>query len=326
MERAIRHGIWFITVVVIMLLTFARAVPARAAAPAADDGARVMGESMVAPRTLDLTVGSPAIDGVQKVRLLLPRGWSKSAHRTWPVLWLLHGGADDYTAWTKNTDVADLARDSGVIVVMPNGGRCGDYTDWWNYGNGGSPQWETFHMTDLRQILERGYRAGKARAIAGNSMGGLGAIEYAARFPGMFRAAAVFSGYLDTLHGHVAGDSSPGIGPAMVCPFTDWRRVWGDPDAQAAIWHAHNPFDLVARLRGVELYVAAGNGTAGPLGGVPFTDPVERLAGEEAHDFVGLLDAERIAVTSHFYVGQHSWPYWQRELHAVFPLLMDRLG
>jgi S-formylglutathione hydrolase FrmB len=326
MGRTVRYGMWSIAVVMMMLLAFARAVPARAAGTAADDGATVTGESGVAPRTLDLTIDSPAMGGGQKVRLLLPPDWSRTVNRTWPVLWLLHGGADDYTAWTKNTDIADLARNSGVIVVMPNGGRCGNYTDWWNYGNGGSPQWEKFHMTELRQILERGYRAGTARAIAGNSMGGLGAIEYAARFPGMFRAAAVFSGYLDTLHGHVPGDSSPGMGPALVCPFTDWRRVWGDPDAQAAIWHAHNPFDLVGRLRGVGLQVASGDGLAGPLGGVPFTDPVEQLAGEEAHEFVARLDALGIPVTSHFYHGQHSWPYWQRELHAVFPALLASLG
>ncbi|MGI8332248.1 alpha/beta hydrolase [Actinomadura scrupuli] len=326
MERTVRHAMWFIAVVAIMLAAFARAIPARAAAAVADDGSRVIGESMAAPRTLDLTIDSAAMDGAQKVRLLLPRGWSKTASRTWPVLWLLHGGSDDHTSWTKNTDVADLVQDAGVIVVMPNGGRCGNYTDWWNYGNGGPPQWEKFHMTEVRQILERGYRAGTARAVAGNSMGGLGAIEYAARFPGMFRAAAVFSGYLDTLHGHVAGDSSPGLGPAWLCPFTDWRRVWGDPDDQAAIWHAHNPFDLVSRLRGIGLYVASGNGRAGPLGGVPFIDPVERLAGEEARDFVGLLGAEGIPVTSHLYDGQHSWPYWQRELHAVLPALLDRLG
>jgi len=35
-------------------------------------------------------------------------------------------------------------------------------------------------------------------AVAGASMGGLGALAYAARRPGLFRAAASFSGIVDT--------------------------------------------------------------------------------------------------------------------------------
>lgn len=289
-------------------------------------GAEVVAETSVAPRTVDLTIDSPAMGRREKVRLLLPRGWSKDAARTWPALWLLHGGVDDYTAWTRDTDVAELTARSGVIVVMPNGGRCGNYSDWWNYGNGGSPRWETFHMSELRRILENEYNAGNARVIAGNSMGGLGAMLYAARFPGTFRAAAAFSGYLHTLHGHRRGDSSTGWGPALACPGTDWRRVWGHPDDQAAIWRAHNPTDLAERLRGVRLWVASGNGRRGPLGGLPFTDPVEAAAREHARAFTGRLRELGVPVTTRFYDGQHDWPYWRRELHEAYPMLMDALG
>ncbi|WP_346047682.1 alpha/beta hydrolase family protein [Actinomadura chokoriensis] len=296
-----------------------------AATTVAGTGARVVAETSVASRTVDLTIDSPAMGGDQKVRLLLPRGWSKDARRTWPALWLLHGGVDDYTAWTRDTDVADLTARSGVIVVMPNGGRCGNYSDWWNYGNGGSPRWETFHMTELRRILESGYRAGDDRVVAGNSMGGLGAMLYAARFPGMFKAAASFSGYVDTLYGHEPGDDSTGWGPSFACPGTDWRRVWGDPDDQAAIWRAHNPTDIAGRLRGVRLWVASGNGRAGSLGGLPFTDPVEAAADDNAHAFVDRLRDLGIPVTARFFDGQHDWPYWQRDLHQAYPMLMDAL-
>jgi S-formylglutathione hydrolase FrmB len=292
----------------------------------AGTGARVVAETSVAARTVDLTIDSPAMGGDQKVRLLLPRGWSKDAHRTWPTLWLLHGGVDDYTAWTRDTDVAELTARSGVIVVMPNGGRCGNYSDWWNYGNGGSPAWETFHMTELRRILERDYHAGTDRVIAGNSMGGLGAMLYAAHFPGMFKAAASFSGYVDTLYGHKPGDDSIGWGPSFACFGTDWRRVWGDPDDQAAIWHAHNPTDIAGRLRGVRLWVASGNGRAGTLGGLPFTDPVEAAADDNAHAFGNRLHDLGIPVTTRFFDGQHDWPYWQRDLHQAYPMLMDALG
>ncbi|MFB4320286.1 alpha/beta hydrolase [Actinomadura sp. 21ATH] len=307
------------------LLLASAAFTGAAAVPAAAAGPRVVTEAPAGPRALDLTVQSPAMGRQEKVRLLLPAGWSRDAARTWPVLWLLHGGADDHTAWTRETDVERLTAGSGVLVVMPNGGRCGNYSDWWNHGAGGPPAWETFHMSEVRRILERDYRAGTRRAIAGNSMGGLGAMLYTARFPGSFRAAAAFSGYLHTLHGHRPGDDSAGWGTSLVCPGTDWRRVWGDPDDQAAIWHAHNPYDVADRLRGVRLRVASGSGRAGPLGGLPFTDPVEAAADGHARAFTGRLRELGVPVTARFYDGQHSWPYWQRELHLAFPDLLAAL-
>ncbi|MGK5559170.1 alpha/beta hydrolase, partial [Actinomadura kijaniata] len=184
----------------------------------------------------------------------------------------------------------------------------------------------TFHLTELRRILEHSYRAGTARVVAGNSMGGLGAMLYSARHPGAFRAAAAFSGYLHTRYGHTPGDDSIGWGPSLSCPGTDWRRVWGDPDDQAAIWHAHNPYDLAGRLAGTRLFVASGDGRAGSLGGLPFTDPVEAAANDHARAFAGRLRALGIPVTTAFRDGQHSWPYWQRDLHDAYPMLMDALG
>ncbi|MFD0688216.1 alpha/beta hydrolase [Actinomadura fibrosa] len=339
MSRRTAPAAWLGALVLLASITLTgRAAPAAAApgapaspasAQAAADaaaGPRVVAETTVASRTLDLTVQSPALGGRDKVRLLLPAGWSRTANRTWPVLWLLHGGVDDYTAWTRDTDVAALTAGTPVIVVMPNGGGCGNYSDWWNYGNGGPPRWETFHMTEIRRILERDYRAGTERAIAGNSMGGLGAMLYAARFPGMFRAAAAYSGYLSTLLNHKPGDDSTGWGPSFSCPGTDWRRVWGDPDDQAAVWHAHNPYDLAGRLAGVQLWVACGNGKAGSLGGMPITDPVESAADGNARSFAGRLDELGIPVTTRYFDGQHSWPYWQRDLHESFPMLMRAIG
>ena len=297
------------------------------ASAATAPSATVVEERPAGPRALDLTIDSPALGRREKVRLLLPRGWSRGSSRTWPTLWLLHGGADDYTAWTRDTDVERLTRDSGVLVVMPNGGRCGNYSDWWNHGKGGPPAWERFHMVEVRGILERHYGAGRRRVIAGNSMGGLGTMLYAARFPGMFRAAAAFSGYLHTLYGYWPGNDSVGWGTTVVCPGTDWRRVWGDPDEQTGIWHAHNPYDLAGRLAGVRLWVACGTGRPGPLDGLlTLPDLIEAAAYRHARAFTGRLRELGIPVTTHFYDGRHDWPYWQRELHRAYPMLLRALG
>jgi hypothetical protein len=72
-----------------------------AAGVSADTGAYVQSESWVNSRTLDLTISSPSTEWpTAKVRLLLPTGWSKTASRTWPSLFLLHGGFDNYKSCT----------------------------------------------------------------------------------------------------------------------------------------------------------------------------------------------------------------------------------
>ena len=75
------------------------------------------------------------------------------------------------------------------IMVMPDGGQFGMYMDWWNGGVRGAPAWATYHLQVLRQEIERRYPIRRGRrwhAIAGISMGGQGALRYAAMLPGYF--------------------------------------------------------------------------------------------------------------------------------------------
>lgn len=268
----------------------------------------VVGEKRLDARRMELKLRSRALGGTTRVRLLLPTGWESRAE--WPVLWLLHGGLDSYTSWTAKTDVEALTRDSGIMVVMPDGGRCGSYSDWWNGGDGGAPRWETYHLKELLPLLETRYRAGERRAVAGYSMGGQGAMLYAAK--GYFSAAASFSGAVHILH--------PGVPQAVMagttfgCFGTDWKRIWGDPGEQRAIWRAHNPYDQAEKLRGVRLYVAAGAG-----------DLVEDLANQAARAFAGRLEDLGITVRTHFYRGGHNHTFWQRELHRAYPMLLAAL-
>jgi len=287
------------------------------------DRARVVEEQTIGPRTVDLTIQSPAMGDKTKVRLLLPKHWAAS-HRKWPVLYLLHGCCDDYTSWTRETDVAALTEDLDVLVVMPEAGRAGWFSDWWNQGKGGPPRWETFHLVELREILEHGYRAGPRRAIAGLSMGGLGALTYAARHPGMFRAAATFSGVVDTQF-----DGGPEFVQSTISNAgEDPLALWGAPVAQRAIWQAHNPMDLAHRLLGIPLYVACGNGEPGPLDPPGRgTDSGEHLFNQMNTELVQRLRELGADATINLYgPGTHSWPYWQRELHSSFPILMRAIG
>jgi diacylglycerol O-acyltransferase / trehalose O-mycolyltransferase len=277
----------------------------------ADDGARIVRVDALDERTRDLTIESPSV-GYAKVRLLLPARFDAEPSARWPVLYLLQGCCDDYTSWTRETDVAELTAQTDLLVVMPGAGGSGWYSDWWNGGKGGRPAWETFHLVELRQLIERNWQAGEKRVVAGLSMGGFGAMSYAARHPDMFLAAASYSGVMDT----VGSD------------FEAEVAQWGDKIAQADIWEAHNPLSLAPALAGLPLYVAYGDGHPGPLDAAgTVLDGQEQWIAKGNDAFVDRLKELGISATVDAYgPGTHSWPYWERALHQSLPLLLDALG
>jgi diacylglycerol O-acyltransferase / trehalose O-mycolyltransferase len=287
--------------------------------------ATVVAEEYVDSRTLDLTIGSPALGTQVKTRLLLPPGWSPGPQDTWPVLYLLHGGGGNYQDWTTYTDVAELTDGKDVLVVMPDGGLVGLYSDWWNFGQGGPPKWQTFHLTELRQILESGYGAGTTRAIAGLSMGGLGTLKYAATHQGMFQAAAAYSGAVHTL-----GLGSPlKIQAIITANGQNPLAPWGDPTLQQSIWRANNPYNQAAGLLGIPLFMSCGNGQPGPLDppGTPPDPLLEPWALEMNTAVINRLTSLGADLTTDLYgPGTHSWPYWERAVHRSFSMLMDALG
>ena len=266
------------------------------------------------PRARDLTIESPAVAAPMQVRLLLPRRFEDEPTARWPVVYLLHGSAGTYDDWWLESDVSELTAPTDLLVVLPYGGNPGWYSDWWNGGKGGPPTWETFHLVELRQLLERNWHAGDKRAIAGLSMGGYGAMEYAERQPGTFAAAASYSGVLDPLGGQ-ANFSPP-----------QPNDIWGDPVAQADVWKAHDPTDNAAALKGTALYVAYGNGQTGPLD--PSKSPdLEAWIATENETFLHQLAALKIPVTVDAYGnGTHDWPYWQRDLHRSLPFILKALS
>jgi S-formylglutathione hydrolase FrmB len=93
-------------------------------------GLQVVATTVVSARMRDLTVASPALGATAMVRLLLPEHFATQPERRWPVLFLLHGCCDTYQSWTRSTDVEQLTARSDVLVVMPDGGRVGFYSDW----------------------------------------------------------------------------------------------------------------------------------------------------------------------------------------------------
>jgi diacylglycerol O-acyltransferase / trehalose O-mycolyltransferase len=277
---------------------------------AADDGARIVRVDVLDERTRDLVIESPSV-GYARVRLLLPDGFEQGTSASWPTLYLLHGADDDYTSWTRETDVEDIAELRNLLVAMPDAGEQGWYSDWLNGGAGGQPAWETFHTVELPQLLERNWGAGSDRVVAGLSMGGFGALSYAARHPGMFKAAASYSGVVDTVGSDFQAD------PLM----------WGLKRDDQDVWAAHNPLSQAAALEGVDLYLSYGDGRPGPLDSPNSEyDQTEWWLLPQNQALVAELQKLGIPATVDAYgAGTHSWPYWERGLHESLPVLLGAL-
>ncbi|MDT0345780.1 alpha/beta hydrolase [Streptomyces litchfieldiae] len=298
--------------------------PAGAVLPVGE--AVVVARERSGERTLDLTIDSPAVGARVKTRILLPPGFDDQPARTWPVIYLLHGCCNKnggWDRWTALTDVAEITAGTEALIVMPEGGAVGYYSDWWNGGRGGPPAWETFHLGELPPLLAREVRAGPRRAVAGASMGGTGALEYAGRYPEFFRAAASYSGRLDTRLDAAA------VRRRLVDHGHDPDAMWGDPVAQAGIWAAHNPCDVLRNIpAGFPVYVSNGDGTPGPLDdpNAPF-DALEAQFEGMAEAYVDRARRQGVAVTAHLYgPGRHNYAYWEREFALSLPMLARAVG
>ena len=151
-------------------------------------------------RVLDnLSLKSKILKMDRKYAIYLPPDYETS-QRSYPVLYLLHGGGDDHTGWVQFGEVqhiADKAIKEGIatpmIIVMPdaNTGRRGYFND-----IKGDWRYEDFFFQELMPFVEKTYRIKgekRYRAISGLSMGGGGSFMYALHRPDLFSAACPLS-------------------------------------------------------------------------------------------------------------------------------------
>ena len=233
-----------------------------ALAPGAD-AAAIESATAVRPGLEELTVDSGALAGDTHVRVLLPAEYDLHPNRRWPVVYLLHAAMGDYTAWSQALDTFDSAPSLPAIVVMPDAGHSGFYTDWYNGGAGGQPAWESYHVGELLPLIDGRYRTRAwrgGRILMGASMGGFGAFSYAARHPDLFGAAISVSGALDT--NYVIGQPIVTTGPVLDLQPAD--SAFGPRESEEIRWRAHNPWDLAANLRALDLQIRTHSGRPGP--------------------------------------------------------------
>lgn len=283
-------------------------------------------------RRVAVWVNSPSMGVPIQVQLLLARDWNAKPDATFPVVYMLDGmrARDDENGWTIESDAEQFYADKNVNVVLPIGGQSSFYADWLDQNNGQNYKWETFLTKELPPILESDWRSTQTRGVVGLSMGGTSAMMLAARNQGFFKFAGSLSGILTT--------TTLGMPQAIAFAMADAGgydadAMWGNPTNDA--WAQHDPYLLADKLKGVSLYISSGSGTTGPYdqpSGIPGISTnyagmgLEILSRLTSQTFTTKLSKLNIPATVNYRPsGTHSWPYWEFELHQLWPQLAGAL-
>jgi enterochelin esterase-like enzyme len=220
------------------------------------------------------TYSSPALAGTGSFHVYLPPGYgSTSAH--YPVLYLLHGNEQPATAFLELGLQGELDRLIAahevppMIAVMIQGGKGAN-----NWRDEGSHHYESY-VLEVQQLVDRmlptdADRA--SRAIAGDSMGGFGAMNVALGNPRRFSVVESWLGFFngledelhaarpviasEGLHAYLYGGASDYIAdPSENAPFAAQLRAAGASAHSAVYVGGHTMETLEAHLHHMLLYV-----------------------------------------------------------------------
>ena len=166
-------------VLAVMVLWHALSVRAQNPPPAPDTAPAVV-----------VTIPSPSLGAEQTATVLLPVMYAQS-NRRYPVLYMLHGGGQDHTAFATRSWFRALASRE-MIVVTPKVG------DSWYVNSAADPKakYEDFVIKDLVEFVDRRYRtvaSRESRAVAGVSMGAWGAMLLGLKHPQLFGTIGALS-------------------------------------------------------------------------------------------------------------------------------------
>lgn len=329
-------------------LTFLGAAPAMAADPimtgkrlladpTAPDGSRIAQAQYKDARSIRLHVYSKAMDKYILVDVQRPADASVPR----PTLYLLNGagGGEDSASWQLKTDTLDFLKDKNANIVQPVGGAWSYYTDWIHDDPVlGRNKWRTFFTEELPPLINGALGTNGRNAIAGLSTSGTTVLALPIAKPGLYQAAAAYSGCAQT--------SDP-VGSSFIRTTVE---VWGGGNTMnmwgpqgSAEWVKNDPYVHADQLRGVNLYISSGNGLPGQYDQLdgPYALPgpggladqmvvggaIEAGTNFCTHNMATRLQQLGIPATVNMRPsGTHSWGYWRDEFRNSWPVLAKGMG
>jgi enterochelin esterase-like enzyme len=256
----------------------------------------------------NLSLPSKILKMDRKYAIYLPPDYETS-QRSYPVLYLLHGGGDDQTGWVQFGEVLQITdkairegKATPMIIVMPdaNTGQRGYYNDLkneWRY--------EDFFFEELMPFVEKTWRIKKEkrfRAVAGLSMGGGGSFIYALHHPELFSSACPLSAYA----GPLTLESTKG----------ELERFGSQKGTDAEIETYYKRYSVLAQInaipddqkKAVRWYIDCGDDDFLYEGNSLVHIAMKKK--EIPHEF-------------RIYDGAHNWTYWRTALPTVLSFISD---
>lgn len=223
--------------------------------------------------------------------------------RKYPVLYLLHGMGDDHTAWSRKSTIELIARECNLVVVMPTVG-CSSYVNqvhglnYYDYMTKELPvKMANFFPVSLKR---------EDTFIAGNSMGGYGALRIALGNPDKYAGAASLSGAL-TPYGEYETEEEREKNVGGKAMKTIRMNTFGTMEEYLA--SDNNLVNLVEKLRTYDgekpkLFICCGT-----------DDPITYTYNK------AFLEAIKDKELDYYYEespGSHNWAYWNPKLQQIF--------
>jgi len=163
-----------------------------------------------------------------------------------PVLWLLHGGSDNYADWHNCTTVQLLADKYGYAVVMPDA-QASSYANM-AYG----PNWLDYFTDELPEYIYSRFpfsRERKDNFISGMSMGGSGTVKLALLHPERYSVAVPIASAVEVARRYAEGrwDRIPG-GPPKDGKPSAFNDIYGfDHDPKGILGTEEDCFYLLKK-------------------------------------------------------------------------------
>ncbi|MCM6776212.1 esterase family protein [Nocardia sp. CDC159] len=316
---------------------------------ASEDGSKIAGVEQIDDRNIRLQIYSAAMDKTFPVEIQRPA--DTSAPR--PSLYLLSGldAGESLASWQAQTDVRPFLSDKNVNLIMPIGGKASYYTDWVNDDPVlGRNKWRTYLTEELPPLLNAALGTNEVNAIAGISTSGTSVLALPIAKPGLYKAAASYSGCAQTSDPTGAYFVKTAVGMGGGNPYNMWGPM-GSPE-----WAANDPYLHAEGLRGLELYFSSGNGRPGEydtldgrksqldgvktqidgkgdqlgvfglLNQLTIGGTIESATNYCTHNMQKKLEELGIPATFHYTSGTHSWGYWEDEFKASWPVIARGIG
>ncbi len=232
-------------------------------------------------------------ESIQKhsgMRVVLPDG-----DGPFPVLYLLHGLSDDHTVWLRRTSLERALAEVPLIVVTPDGHR----SFYCNDPRPGGCAYESHIVSDVVGFADRTFPTipqRGARAVAGLSMGGYGAVMLALRHPEMFAAAAAHSSAFHFAHRPIEGRQEVNTYAAAL------------PKGQYDVFALAEGLSAAGRPPAIRFDCGTDDGLLGA-----------------SRDFHAHLEALGVAHEYAEHPGGHDWSYWDEHVRETIEFVMQHL-